>query len=172
MKGIKVLLERLKLQLHPDKTKLVCLWAGQEGFDFLGFHFRKVKARVKDWYYPKHWPSRKAERAIRLKVKGVTGLRYRLKESVTTLIQELNRKIEGWATYYGYGTDYWLFGRLDRYIEDSLRVFLNKKHKVSPKHQVGRYTYRWFRERGLKSLATVVRTRKANAAGEGHRRAV
>ena len=41
MKGIKVLLERLKLQLHPEKTKLVCLWEGQEGFDFLGFHHRK-----------------------------------------------------------------------------------------------------------------------------------
>lgn len=31
MKGIRILLERLKLQLHPEKTKLVCLWEGQEG---------------------------------------------------------------------------------------------------------------------------------------------
>lgn len=172
MKGIRILLERLKLQLHPEKTKLVCLWNGQEGFDFLGFHFRKVKARTKDWYYPKHWPSRKAEKAIRRKVKGVTGLRHRLEESVTTLIQELNRKIEGWATYYGYGTDYWRFVGLDWYIEGSLRLFLNKKHKAASKYQVGRYTHGWFRERGLKSLATVVRTRKANADGERHRRAV
>lgn len=172
MKGIRVLLERLKLQLHPEKTKLVCLWAGQEGFDFLGFHFRKVKARVKDWYYPKHWLSRKAQRAIRTKVKGVTGPRFRLKEPVTTLIQELNRKVEGWANYYGFGTDYWRFGGLDRYVEDCLRVFLNKKHRVSPKHRIGSYTYGWFREKGLKSIETVVRTRKANAAGERHRRAV
>lgn len=172
MKGVRILLERLKLQLHPEKTKLVCLWEGQEGFDFLGFHFRKVKARTKNWYYPKHWPSRKAKRAIRHKVKGVTGLRHRLKEPVTTLIQELNRKIIGWATYYGYGTDYWRFVDLDWYIETSLRLFLNKKQKAPSKYQVGRYTHEWFRDRGLKSLGTVVKTRNANADGEGHRRAV
>lgn len=117
MKGIRLLLERLKLQLYPQKTKLVCRCYGQEGFDFLEFHFRKAKARRRHWYYPKHWSSRKAQRAIRQKVRTVTGPRYRLKEPVSALIQEINRKIRSWAAYYGYGTDdsgAWIGTRVQR----------------------------------------------------------
>ena len=34
------ILASLGLQLHPDKTKVVDLREGREGFDFLGCHFR------------------------------------------------------------------------------------------------------------------------------------
>jgi RNA-directed DNA polymerase len=172
LKGVRWVLERLKLQLHPEKTKLVCLWNGQEGFDFLGFHHRKVKPRNRVWYQPQHWPSRKAERSIRQKVKAVTGPRARLREPLTTLIQELNRKIQGWATYYGYGTASSRFTHLDWYIGNSLRLFLNKKHKLHPRHRVGEHTDQWLRKQGLKSLRLTVHQRYANADGEGHRRAV
>ena len=37
------ILARLGLQLHPDKTRIVCLTGGREGFDFLGFHHHKVE---------------------------------------------------------------------------------------------------------------------------------
>ena len=36
-----VLLTRLGLELHPEKTRLVDLSRGREGFDFLGQHVRK-----------------------------------------------------------------------------------------------------------------------------------
>ena len=41
---------------------------------------------------------------MRQKVKLVTGPVGRLYESVEVLVKELNQKIEGWATYYGFGT--------------------------------------------------------------------
>ena len=34
----------LGLQLNPDKTRIVCLTEGAEGFDFLGFHCHKVES--------------------------------------------------------------------------------------------------------------------------------
>ena len=34
-------LARLGLELHPDKTRRVELYDGEQGFDFLGCHFRK-----------------------------------------------------------------------------------------------------------------------------------
>jgi group II intron reverse transcriptase/maturase len=38
------ILAQLGLQLHPDKTRIVCLMRGQQGFDFLGFHHHKVES--------------------------------------------------------------------------------------------------------------------------------
>lgn len=38
---IRVILGRLGLQLHPDKTRRVNLFDGKEGFDFLGCHLHK-----------------------------------------------------------------------------------------------------------------------------------
>jgi RNA-directed DNA polymerase len=35
-------LATLGLRLHPDKTRIVCLKDGKDGFDFLGFHHRKT----------------------------------------------------------------------------------------------------------------------------------
>ena len=39
-----VILSTLGLRLHEGKTKIVCLTRGEEGFDFLGFHHRKVES--------------------------------------------------------------------------------------------------------------------------------
>jgi group II intron reverse transcriptase/maturase len=38
---IRVILERLGLELHPEKTRRVDLYDGKEGFDFLGCHLHK-----------------------------------------------------------------------------------------------------------------------------------
>src|SRR5437660_10558781 len=37
--------QALKLRLHPEKTRVVDLSGGADGFDFLGFHNRLVKDR-------------------------------------------------------------------------------------------------------------------------------
>ena len=38
---IRVILEHLGLELHPDKTRRVELYDGKQGFDFLGCHLHK-----------------------------------------------------------------------------------------------------------------------------------
>lgn len=43
---IYAVMERLELTLHPTKTRIVGLWTGEEGFDFLGIHHRKTKAET------------------------------------------------------------------------------------------------------------------------------
>lgn len=142
--GIRRVLKRLKLQLHPEKTKLVCLWNGQAGFDFLGFHHRKVEVhRQKGRYQPQHWPSQKAEKSIRRKVKELAVQRKRLREPFAALVRELNLKIRGWATYYGSGTASWGFSDLDSYIWQRLLLFLNSKYNPREPLRIGKYTYPW-----------------------------
>lgn len=59
------------LQLNPDKTRIVCLTEGMEGFDFLGFHCHKVQSwRWRGRWYLQHWPSRAAMAAVTTAFKG------------------------------------------------------------------------------------------------------
>jgi len=72
------ILAELGLELHPDKTKVVDLSDGREGFDFLGWHFRaRVSGRLLERgirrYYLHRWPSVRSMKRIRQKVKDKTG---------------------------------------------------------------------------------------------------
>jgi hypothetical protein len=62
-------LDLLGLRLHPEKTRIVHLARGAEGFDFLGFHHRMRESwkRPGRWYLQK-WPSPRAMASIRGKI--------------------------------------------------------------------------------------------------------
>jgi hypothetical protein len=70
---IGIILERLKLKLHPEKTRTVNLSHGTEGFDFLGCHLRKrmsgriLKAEGKKKYFLQRWPSSRSMKRVRAK---------------------------------------------------------------------------------------------------------
>lgn len=54
---------RLELELNNEKTKLVSMWEGKEGFDFLGMHHRSMKQEHPSgrWYFRvMQFPSKKA----------------------------------------------------------------------------------------------------------------
>lgn len=39
---IQYIFKKLELQLHLTKTRLVIMWGGKDGVDFLGFHHRAI----------------------------------------------------------------------------------------------------------------------------------
>ncbi|MEX1172836.1 MAG: group II intron reverse transcriptase/maturase, partial [Chloroflexota bacterium] len=72
------ILTELGLELHPDKTKVVDLGDGREGFDFLGCHFHaRVSGRLLERgirrYYLQRWPSQRAQKRLREKIRAKTG---------------------------------------------------------------------------------------------------
>jgi RNA-directed DNA polymerase len=73
---IRATLAGLGLALHADKTKVVDLRQGREGFDFLGcpFHARmsgRLWERGIRRYYLHRWPSQRAMKRARANIKGV-----------------------------------------------------------------------------------------------------
>ena len=75
---VRQILARLGLELHPEKTRKVNLYDGQEGFDFLGCHLHK-RMSGKIWeqqrkrlYFLHRWPSDRAMKRIREKVRERT----------------------------------------------------------------------------------------------------
>jgi hypothetical protein len=70
---IEAILAPLGLRLHPDKTRIVCLTGGQQGFVFLGFeHYLRESEKWRGKWYLTKWPSRRAMASIKAKVKERT----------------------------------------------------------------------------------------------------
>ncbi len=103
------LLGGLGLDLHPDKTRVVDLREGREGFDFLGCHFRaRMSGRLWEQrrvirYYLHRWPSARSMKRARLRIKALTG-RARGGAELRDLIAGLNLFLRDGATTSAPGT--------------------------------------------------------------------
>jgi RNA-directed DNA polymerase len=156
-------LGRLGLQLHPDKTRVSCLAKGEDGFDFLGFHHHMVESwRWRGRYYLQRWPSDRAMRSIRDKVRELTG------HNMTTLsleyvVDKLNRRLRGWGNYFRNGNSTRKFAQLDSYVHRRLVIFMSTKHKRRRHHNWGRFDWKWQQRVGVYQLTGTVRARLAHA---------
>jgi len=98
------LLGELGLELHPDKTRLVDLRKGREGFDFLGCHFH-ARMSGKLWeqrrvirYYLHRWPSQRSMKRARARIKALTA-RSQVGQQLEDVIGRLNLFLRGWGNY-------------------------------------------------------------------------
>jgi RNA-directed DNA polymerase len=161
------LLGGLGLTLHPDKTRVVDLRAGKEGFDFLGCHFR-VRMSGKLWerrgivrYYLHRWPSVRSMNRARARVKAITA-RSQVGQQLDVVIARLNRFLRGWSNYFRTGNAGLKFRQLDRYVIWRLRGLLIKKRgRNLHAGQVDRWTEDWFHDQGLHKLSGTIRYPKA-----------
>ena len=94
---VSAVLAPVGLHLAPDKTRVAHI---DEGFDFLGFHIRRMHKRGTQKRYVYTIPSRKAIRSIMDKVSTKTHRSTR-HQDLDKLIQSLNRCLNGWATTSG-----------------------------------------------------------------------
>ena len=77
LRRIGLVMDRLGLTLHPAKTRLVDLRRGKEGFVFLGCMIRKRRSiqRNPRWHFMQRWPSPKATKKLRERVREITNKR-------------------------------------------------------------------------------------------------
>jgi RNA-directed DNA polymerase len=129
---IGVILERLKLTLHPTKTQVVHVGDGAEGFDFLGFHCRKVVSkRYRGKRYLQYWPSRRAMQRVRDRIKAITAPRHRLPQPIEPMVAEVSHVVRGWGAYFRVGNSARKFHDVDTYVYIRLGRFLVKKMRRS-----------------------------------------
>jgi RNA-directed DNA polymerase len=125
---IRAILKRLKLTLHPDKTRLVYVGNGRQGFDFLGFECRTVASKkYRGKRYFQCWPSRRAMQRVRERIKAITAPRHRLPEPIEPIVAEVNGVVRGWGAYFRVGNSTRKFHAVDRYVRTRLGLFLAKK---------------------------------------------
>jgi RNA-directed DNA polymerase len=117
LRRIQEILAALRLKLHPEKTKLVELGLGKEGFDFLGCHFRVVRSHTRGKCYLFRWPSSRAMTAIQAKIRERTERgRWAGMRDIREVIAVLNPLLRGWGNYFRTGNASERFVSIDRYV--------------------------------------------------------
>ena len=148
----------LRLRLHPDKTRVVALGEGREGFDFLGFHHRMTWSRTYKKRLCFRWPAPRAMRAIRVQVKAITAPRHRLHRSVHEVVCELNPVLRGWGNYFRWGNSSAKFAQIDSYVQERVAIFNNKKRRRKAGRHWGEInTFAWHLTLGVHRLSGTIR---------------
>jgi Group II intron, maturase-specific domain len=133
---LKTVLAGLGLEVKATKTRIVVLTEGKnaEGFDFLGFYHRWVRARGKvsprRVCFLARWPSRKATQHARDRIRQLTE-RKRLWVPDEWVVQELNQFLRGWGGYFQYGNSARVFDAISQYALQRLGAFVGKRHQRS-----------------------------------------
>ncbi len=161
------ILGELGLSLHPDKTAVVDLRGGHEGFDFLGCHFH-ARMSGKLWaqrrivrYYLQRWPSVRSMKRARAKIKAITD-RSQVGQELPVVIGRLNQFLRGWGNYFRTGNAATRFVTLDRYVVWRLqRLLVKKRGRNLRAGQADRWTSAWFHDQGLHQLMGTIRYPKA-----------
>jgi RNA-directed DNA polymerase len=120
------ILSGMKLRLKVSKTRIV--EAEKETFDFLGYTFRKAasKRTGKQWAY--WYPSAKAMKAIRRKIRATADHRRPVK--VEQVVKELNPAIRGWVNYFRIANSAEKFGTVRRYATQRVRKFMRRRRQA------------------------------------------
>jgi len=128
---VTAVLAPMGLRLAPEKTRVVHI---DEGFDFLGFHIRRMRKRGTQKHYVYTRPSRKAIQAIKDKVTAKT-YRSTRHMGLDELITSLNRSLAGWANYFRYGVSKAIFEAVDQHAWGRLMRWIRAKY--AGKHRLG-----------------------------------
>jgi RNA-directed DNA polymerase len=157
----------LGLELHPDKTRVVDLREGKEGFDFLGCHLHaRMSGRMweqygKVRYFLHRWPSKRSMKRARQRIKELTDRRW-VGTELQVLIERLNLFLRGWGNYFRTGNASDKFRQLDRHVSWRLkRLLIKKRGRNLRAGQAGRWTEAWFHDQGLHKLLGTIRYPKA-----------
>jgi RNA-directed DNA polymerase len=163
LEAIREILASRGLELHPDKTKVVDLRQGREGLDFLGCHFRaRMSGRLWEQkriirYYLHRWPSQRAMKRLRDKVRDRTA-RNRAGTDIRVVIADLNPVLRGWGNYFRTGNAAKKFRQADDYVVHRLRsLMIKKRGRNLHAGQAQAWTEQWFNGHGLHRLRGTVR---------------
>lgn len=156
-------LATLGLRLHPDKTRVVNLTLGNDGFDFLGFHHHKVASwRDRTRFWLQRWPAPRAMASIRGKVRELTSRRF-VGFGVDVIIGWLNPVLRGWGNYFRWGNSGRKFAVIDSYVHERVALFASAKHGLRGRNWVARFHHRWLQQLGIHRLTGTVRRATAHA---------
>jgi RNA-directed DNA polymerase len=133
LERLREILEGLELELNEEKSGVVD--AEKETFDFLGFTYRRVTHPKTGKRATLFYPSKKAQKRLRAKVKNILGPSYPI--TLDEYVRRTNQVVRGWVTYFRVGNANRVFQDIRHYVEVKVRRVLQ--------HKAGRYGRGWKR---------------------------
>jgi RNA-directed DNA polymerase len=120
-------LERLELTLNEKKTSIRNAY--EERFDFLGYTYGPHYSPRTGRKYIGYSPSKKSVARIKEKVgKVLVPGNVKPWEEVS---ERLNQILGGWRAYFNLGATAKAYRAVDGYVQEKVRHFLRRRHKVS-----------------------------------------
>ena len=166
--AVEDILGGLGLRVHPDKTRTVDLREGREGLDFLGCHFHaRMSGRLWEQkrivrYYLHRWPSQRAMKRLREKVRDRTGRNRTGVKDIREVIADLNPLLRGWGNYFRTGNAAGKFRQADDYVVWRLRrLMIKKRGRNLRAGQARQRDEDWFSGHGLHRLRGTIRYPRA-----------
>jgi RNA-directed DNA polymerase len=159
---IEKVLATVGLRLAAEKTHLVHL---DEGFDFLGFRIQRHRQWGSQRRFVYSYPSKKAEAAIRRKVKEATAYQT-TNQSPADLFRRLGQMLRGWCLYFRHGASKTAFLALENYVWHRVWRWLRNKH---PKQHWKWIRRRYYPQRGYPEIDGVGLYRPDSMAIKRHR---
>jgi len=125
MKQLTEIIKWHGLKINTEKSQVV---HARNGFDFLGQHFRlKPSRKWKGWLFCYRWPSRKAVKSIKEKIRNAIGQDDIY--SLQTKLDVLNPILRGWCEYHRYSNAHKHFKAVDSFVYFKLVSFIRRKHR-------------------------------------------
>lgn len=157
LRQIQFVMNKLGLELHPEKTRMVDLRRGKGSFVFLGCTIRKKRSiqRNPRRYYTQRWPSPKAMKRVRKRVHELTNARQSGKD-VKQIIAQLNPVLRGWGNYFRTGNADRKFNQLDTYVYQRLAGWMSRRGGQRP-GRVEKWSHDRFVGMGLYRLRGTVK---------------
>ncbi len=142
----------LGLTLNEAKTSIK--QARKESFNFLGYTFGPHHHWKDGREYLGASPSKKSVARIKAKVGEI--LRPSNVGSWVEVRDQLNQTLRGWSAYFSYGTLLRSYQAIDLHVEERVRNFLKRRHKV-PSRGISRFSGKViFGELGVTRLRRVL----------------
>jgi len=126
--ALRQIAEEIGLTVNEDKTRICRLPEGR--FDFLGYSFERCYSERTGRSYLGSRPSKKSIRRMVQAINAQTE-RKTLCLDAATMVERLNRQLQGWANYFRLGPVSKSYRALDAYTVQRLRRWLCAKHKIS-----------------------------------------
>ncbi|MBI1951815.1 MAG: group II intron reverse transcriptase/maturase [Acidobacteria bacterium] len=121
LRRVREILAGMGLELHPEKTRVVELGLGRQGFVFLGCHLRVMRSHFKGRTYLFRWPSARAMQRVRGRIRELTDRRRRAgMKDIREVVRDLNPVLRGWGNYFRTGNASLKFQQVDRYVNQRL----------------------------------------------------
>lgn len=161
LRRLREILGTLRLELHGQKTRLVELGLGKEGFCFLGCYFRVVRSHFTGKRYLYRWPSPQAMKSLRARIRDLTDRRRRAgRKDIREVIRDLNPLLRGWGNYFRSGNASQKFRQIDWYVTQRLVRLLARRRRDWKRRpfQWGAWPHsRFVEEHGLYKLLGTIR---------------
>jgi len=124
--AMRTMMSRLKLTVNESKTRVCRL--PEEQFDFLGYTFGRHYSPKTGRAYWATTPSKKRVQRICKSISEMTR-RSQTQQDAATLVEALNRKVNGWANYFCLGPVSQAYRAVEEHTRRRLRQWLCVKHK-------------------------------------------